>query len=80
MMNKIQLVECMNELVLAIGDEDIIDGWLMNGVPDQATQEDYKFISENEECFKDTVELFIKYSKYFKDGLYLFEKWYGTKG
>lgn len=79
-MNKVELIKAMNEIVLATTDEDnVIDTWLRYGVPDEPTDEDFKFIANNEDSFKETVECFIILSKHFKEGLKLFGKWYGTK-
>ena len=74
-MNKFELVKAMNELILATGDEDIYETWFMT-VPDVADDTDFKEIAESEELFKETVNSFIRLSKYFKEGLELFGTWY----
>ena len=75
-MNKVDFVKFMNELILATGDEDIFEIWFMNGVPDCPSEEDFEFIANNEESFRETTNTFIRLSKHFKEGLNLYGKWY----
>jgi hypothetical protein len=54
----------MNTFVIEhIGDEDILEGWLTFGVQDQATEEDLRFIAEDDECFADVCAYFGKIVK-----------------
>lgn len=41
-----------------IGDEDIIESWLMCGVPDEWDEDDLIEIAEDDEMWTDTVECF----------------------
>lgn len=41
-------------------DENVIDSWLMSGVPDAATDEDYAWFADNELEYDDLVDLFIR--------------------
>ena len=72
-MDKVTMLKAMHELIMATTDEDILDVWFMNGITDE---DDFKFIAEDEESFKEVVNLFIRLSKHFKDGLHLFGAWY----
>lgn len=74
-MNKIELIRVMNEIILATGDEDIYETWFLT-VPDTADEDDFKDIAESDELFSETVNSFIRLSKYFREGLKFFDKWY----
>ena len=66
-MDKVEFVKALNELILATGDEDLFE------VP---SEEDFEFIANDEESFKETVNTFIRLSKHFKEGLNLYGNWY----
>ena len=56
---KINALKEMNAHVIEdIGDEDIIDYWIEFGVPDEANEEDYRFIAENWDSWIDTLRVF----------------------
>ena len=74
--NKIDFVKSLNEIILGLGDEDLIESWLMVGVPDCPSEEDFEFIANNEESFDETVNCFVRLSKYIKTGLFLDNKFY----
>ena len=74
-MDKVTFLKVLNELILATTDEDIIDSWLQI-VPDQADDEDFKEIAEDEKLFSWTMNKFLNLSKYLRDGVKLFGKWY----
>lgn len=74
-MNKIELIRVMNEIILATGDEDIYETWFLT-VPDTADENDFKDIAKSNKLFSETVNSFIRLSKYFKEGLKFFDKWY----
>lgn len=60
---KKSLLSQMNQYILNLGDEDILDIWFMNGLPDCPTEEDYLFFIEDEEEWKDICTLFGKLIK-----------------
>ena len=74
-MDRVTLLKAMNELVLALGDEEQIEPWLIVGMGDCPSEEDFEFVANNEESFAETVHEFIKLSKHFKEGVYLDNKW-----
>ena len=74
-MNKTELVRAMNEIIIATTDEDLYEVWIQV-VPDQADDIDFKEIAEDKELFKDTVNCFIRLSKYFKEGLNFGGEWF----
>ena len=59
-MSRAELVECrinllkqMNEYICdTIGDEEIWETWIAVGVPDEARDEDYAYISEDDDMWK----------------------------
>ena len=55
---RIHLLKQMNEYIINLGDEDIWMDWITLGVPDAPSEEDYKFIAENENEWFETCELF----------------------
>ena len=58
----------MDNAVRGMNDEYAMDSWLMVGVPDEASEEDYEFIAENHEEYTDVVKLFARIvSKYAKE-------------
>lgn len=63
---KIKLLKAMDKVIRNYGgDEDLIFWWLEEGVPDCASEEDYKFIASTAEMFNETVELFTEIVKQF---------------
>lgn len=58
---RIKLLKEMNDYILdVIGDEDAYDYWITVGVPDAPSEEDYKFIAENDNEWLDTVKVFAQ--------------------
>lgn len=57
---KIKLLKAMDKVIRYYdGDEELIFWWLQEGVPDCASEEDYKFIASSAENFNETVDLFV---------------------
>lgn len=50
----------MNSYIIELDDEDILEPWLMCGVPDGSTEEDLMEIAEDEEEFRSIVKEFAK--------------------
>ena len=75
-MNKVEFIKALNEIILGLGDEDLIEPWLMCGVPDQADESDFEFIANDQKSFDETVNLFVKMSKHIKGGIYIDNKFY----
>lgn len=58
---RVKLLKEMNDYIInVIGDEDVYDYWFSVGIPDEATEEDYEFIAENDGEWLDTVKVFAK--------------------
>lgn len=52
------LLKEMDVYIKKLGDEDIWLQWIEEGVPDEATEEDYNFIAGNDATWRETCELF----------------------
>ena len=70
---RIKSLKLMNQKILDTGDEMIYDRWLMCGVPDEATEDDYEFIAENDSEFKDVVDLYHRIMNDIEEGVYDYE-------
>lgn len=57
---RLALVKKMDGIITMLNDEELIEGWLMYGCPDESTDEDYEWFAEDGEEFLDLVNLFIK--------------------
>ena len=64
-------LKLMHEIMQSMNDEDAYYSWVMTGVPDGATEEDFIDIASNSDDFADCKDLFDKlFKRYSKDGLY----------
>ncbi len=65
---RVAVLKEMDNAVRGMNDEYAMDSWLMVGVPDEATEEDYESIAEDHEEYTDIVKLFARLvSKYAKE-------------
>lgn len=55
---RIELLKQMNQYIINIGDEEIWMDWIAVGVPDEATEEDYEFMANDEVIWCETCEIF----------------------
>lgn len=56
---RVKILKEMNEYVFdVIGDEDIIDYWLLFGMPDDSEDDDYRMVAEDEEGWISVVKAF----------------------
>lgn len=55
---KMNLLGGMDSYIRELGDEDIWEVWIAYGVPDEATENDLRFIAEDDESWQGTCELF----------------------
>lgn len=61
------LLKEMDVYIKKLGDEDIWLQWIEEGVPDEATEEDYNFIATNDEIWCEICTLFGKLNGYYED-------------
>ena len=66
-----EIIKAMHTIVTGLNDERAYyNDWIVNGVPDCPTEDDFKFIAEDNECLTDTLKSFKRIiTKYltFKD-------------
>ena len=56
-----------DSLIREYGDEEVLEPWLMCGVPDGATEEDLADIAEDLDEFIDIMECFVRRLKQIKE-------------
>lgn len=57
---KIELLKDMHNYIIDMGDEDIYDRWIEEGVPDEPDDEIFEFIASNDNDWREVCELFGK--------------------
>lgn len=74
-MNKRELMlSGMNEIIMNLNNEDVIDSWLMGGVPDGADIDEIRAMANDDDDFKYCASLFLdimKRKSAWEDGLYV---------
>lgn len=55
---KIELLKAMHSVMLGVDDESCYDTWIITGVPDCPSEEDFEFIAKDKEEFEYVVNLF----------------------
>jgi hypothetical protein len=55
---RVKLLKQMNNYIINMGDEEIWETWIMYGIPDEPTEDDYNFIARDEECWVNTCTTF----------------------
>lgn len=56
--NRIEQLKAMDAFMHSANKEELIDSWLTYGVPDEASENDYRFIAEDDEAYEDCVRIF----------------------
>ena len=65
---RIKLLKQMNQYIIDLGDEEVWLEWITEGVPDEASKDDYDYIASNEDEWLDTVKIFANLTKeYWED-------------
>ena len=68
---KVKTLKLMHGVMMSMNNENAYDSWIVSGVPDGASEDDYEFISLDAKEYNDTVNLFNKiFKRYAKDGLF----------
>lgn len=55
---KIDLLKAMHIVMLNANDETCYYHWILTGVPDAPSEEDFEYIAKDKEAFKYVVNLF----------------------
>lgn len=67
----LDLIKGMNAIMICMNDERAYMEWI-NTVPDCATDDDFEYICENADLFKETVHEFVRIcNEYLKYGLFI---------
>ena len=65
---RIKVLQTIDYAIRTMNDEDVMEPWLMDGVPDEADFDDYQSIAEDHDEYTYTVKLFAKLvAKYAKE-------------
>ena len=56
--SRIRILKKMHQYIINLDDEDIYSLWITLGVPDEPSEEDFKFISETDGLYFYICELF----------------------
>lgn len=51
-------LKAMDDFMQSVNNEELIDEWLTYGVPDEASEDDYYSIAEDDELYNDCVKIF----------------------
>ncbi|MBP3708306.1 MAG: hypothetical protein J6J36_06840 [Clostridia bacterium] len=55
---RVEQLKAMNTCILTSNDEELIEEWLVYGVPDEPTEEDFYDIAENGEAYAECIKIF----------------------
>ena len=56
---RVNLLKEMHQHILNLDDEEKYYTWITYGVPDEPTEEDYRFIADNDDLWDDIHTLFM---------------------
>lgn len=58
---RIEQLKAMDTLIRSVNNENLVlDSWLMCGIPDGATDTDYRDYAENVDDYKELCDFFLK--------------------
>ncbi len=55
---RVNQLKAMDQFVHEVNDEELIDDWLKNGVPDEASEDDYEEIAADDKLYYECVKIF----------------------
>ena len=65
---RIELLKQMNQHIIDLGDEEVWLHWIEEGVPDEASEDDYDYIASNDTEWNGCVNLFAELTRiYWED-------------
>ena len=56
-------LKAMDDFIHSVNNEELIDEWLTYGIPDEASEDDYHSIAEDDELYNDCVKIFKRMVK-----------------
>lgn len=57
---RIKNLKMMDKAMRNFDDDVVFDAWLMNGVPDEASEEDYEYIAGEDGEYNDVLDLYLR--------------------
>lgn len=57
---RIRTLKLMDKAIRNFGDDFVFEAWLMNGVPDEASEDDYEYIAGDDFEYDDVLALYIR--------------------
>ena len=60
---RIGFLKDMHNYIIDMGDDDIYDIWIRDGIPDEPDDEIFEFIAKNDNDWREVCELFGKLVK-----------------
>lgn len=61
---RVEQLKAMHTLMSNANDERIYSAWIITGVPDGATKEDYEYIASDDGLYTECFDLFAKLIQY----------------
>lgn len=56
---RVEILKKFHEYFIELGDEDLYMDWIVAGVPDEPSEEDYEYIANDISEFRETVQYAI---------------------
>ena len=57
-------LKAMHDLMLSANDEGIYMTWIVTGVPDEPSEDDFEYIATSDELYNECFDLFVKLIKH----------------
>lgn len=61
--SRVTQLKAMHELMRYANDEEIYMTWIVTGVPDEPSEDDFEYIALNDELYNGCFDLFVKLIK-----------------
>ena len=58
--SRIAALKLCHEEIINLGDEEAYEWWIVMGVPDEPSEDDFEYIARNDEEYEDTLKLYKK--------------------
>lgn len=58
--SRVAALKTCHEEIINLGDEEAYKWWIAMGVPDEPSEDDFKYIAKNDEEYEDTLQLYKK--------------------
>ena len=64
---RMDILKMMDDEVRGWGDEELLEPWLMVGVPDAATEDDFMYIASDDEVYNEVTAEFNKLKELYEN-------------